>query len=427
MTGISPTRVIGGRYVVLGELGRGRTGMVWRAQDRVTRRQVAVKELHVSAGVSSEERRLFRDRLLRAARAAGRIDARGIVTVHDVVTDDDVDHVVTELVEVPTLAEEVATGGPLRECAAVSLARQLAEAVHAIHDAGVVHGGITPGTVLLGPGPRVRLADLGVSEVADDLVVASEPDFLAPEVADGGPVTRESDVWSLGATVFHAVHGGPPGRRAARAGAGGPLAGVLDGMLQRAPQARLTARQVAALLEPETRPRPRERAGRRWWPLALVVLGGVVVGGAGGYVLARAGAPDVTTLAHGVGGDVQIAAPIDGACLRGGLGAGPLGDDDRVSCADPHELEVLGSLDPFDGRDVPAPGRDELARYAAAACTAVFDTLVTTPDGVEIVALVPSAAAFATGADPGRREVHCLLTSDGGGPLVGSRISGEHE
>src|SRR4051812_658280 len=70
---VTPTRVIGGRYVVLGELGRGGMGIVWRAEDRVIGRQGAVKELHLADGLSPEDRHNFRERLPRRARPAGRV------------------------------------------------------------------------------------------------------------------------------------------------------------------------------------------------------------------------------------------------------------------------------------------------------------------------------------------------------------------
>ncbi len=91
MTGFSPTRMIGGRYVVLGGIG-GVNRSVWRAADRVTGRQVVVSELHLPA--DPDERRLARDQLLRVARTAGRLRDAGFVAVHDVVTDADVDHIV---------------------------------------------------------------------------------------------------------------------------------------------------------------------------------------------------------------------------------------------------------------------------------------------------------------------------------------------
>src|SRR5215212_387461 len=125
MGAVSPTRVIGGRYVVLGELGRGGMGVVWRAEDRVMGRHVAVKELHLPAGLGAEERRLFRERLLREARTAGRLNHPGIVTVYDVVADGGVDHIVMELIEARTLTDLVVASGGLDEATAVSVAQQL--------------------------------------------------------------------------------------------------------------------------------------------------------------------------------------------------------------------------------------------------------------------------------------------------------------
>ena len=117
---VTPTRVIGGRYVVLTELGRGGMGVVWRAEDRVMGRQVAVKELHLPAGLGEEERRLFRERLLREARTAGRLNHPGIVTVYDVINDGGVDHIVMELIEARTLADVVAESGPRGERSATA-------------------------------------------------------------------------------------------------------------------------------------------------------------------------------------------------------------------------------------------------------------------------------------------------------------------
>lgn len=268
------SRVIGGRYVVLGELGRGRLGVAWRAQDRVTGRQVAVQELHLCAGLSPAEHARFRERLLRAVRATGRLDHPGFVAVHDVVSDEGVDHIVTELVEAPTLAEAVAQDGPLDERAATDVARQVLAALRRAHTAGVVHGDLTPGTVLLGPGGRVAVAAVGIAQAADDprLVarggLVGSPEYTAPERLAGEPVAPAGDLWALGATLFHAVRGGPP----VRPDAGGdapadvgpvsrePLRAVIAGLLIHSPRDRLDGGQAAALLD--TRP-PRRRAFRR--------------------------------------------------------------------------------------------------------------------------------------------------------------------
>src|SRR3954451_23409283 len=191
----APTRVIGGRYVVLAELGRGGMGIVWRAEDRVMGRQVAVKELHLPEGHSAEDRRSFRERLLREARTAGRLNDPGIVTVYDVVTDDGIDHIVMELVEAPTLAEVVQRHGPLDERAAASVAQQLLSALRTAHGSGVVHRDVKPSNVMLGPGGRVRLADFGIAQAVDDPgltttgSVIGSPSYLSPERLEGAQAT----------------------------------------------------------------------------------------------------------------------------------------------------------------------------------------------------------------------------------------------
>lgn len=156
MSSAGATRVIGGRYVVLAELGRGAMGVVWRAEDRVLDRQVAVKELQLPWRLGAEERRLFGDLLLREVRSAGRLRDPGVVAVHDVVSDDGTDHVVMELVEGRTLAEAVSADGPLDGPTATDVARKLLSALRAAHRAGLLHGDVKPGNVMLGPGTQDR-------------------------------------------------------------------------------------------------------------------------------------------------------------------------------------------------------------------------------------------------------------------------------
>jgi eukaryotic-like serine/threonine-protein kinase len=415
MTELSPTRVIGGRYVVLGDLPRGGTGVVWRAADRVTGREVAVAELQLP-----DERHLVRERLLRAARTAGRLGHPGLVTTHDVVTDDDVDHIVTELVDAPTLADRVATAGPLDEHAAVATARQLAAALHAAHTAGIVHGDVSPRTVLLAPDGRARLAGVGVAEAVDPLRVTRDPAFLAPELCDGGPATPESDLWALGATLHVALLGGPPSADAApAAAAGGALGDVVAGLLQRAPRDRPTARQVATVLDVPTPADPPTGHGRRWWWAGAGAVLGLLVGLAAAF--AATTGPRVPALTHGPGGDVVLAGPVGGACLA--AAPAPATVATATDCAGPHGAEVVATLDPYAGHDVPHPGADALARFAAGACTAAFEAVVAPPAraGLELTALVPAPSAFGAGD----RAVHCLVRATDGSALTGSRVGGE--
>jgi eukaryotic-like serine/threonine-protein kinase len=335
MNPIRPTRVIGGRYVVLAELGRGAMGVVWRAEDRVMGRQVAVKELRLPGGQSQEERRLFRERLLREARLAGRIDDPGVVTVYDVLTDGGVDHIVMELIETPTLAHVVATEGPLDERTATAMAVQLLAALRAAHAVGVVHRDVKPSNVMLGPGGRVRLTDFGIAQAADDPRITDtgsaigSPAYLAPERLKGDKATPASDLWALGATLYFALHGRSLFERETAADTisavltaeippvrtRGPLGAVVSGLLQRDPEDRLTGAQAAALLasagvvDDERPAGPAARGWRRWWPLVAALVLGVAVGAAGGYACGRTDAPDVQTSGYSV--------PADGSQLTG--------------------------------------------------------------------------------------------------------------
>jgi eukaryotic-like serine/threonine-protein kinase len=400
---------------VLGELGRGGSGPVWRAADRVTGRQVAVEELHLPG--DPDERRLVRERLLRAARASGRLDHPGLVTAHDVVTDGDVDHIVTELVDAPTLADRVKADGPLDENTAGAMARQLAAALHAAHSAGVVHGDVGPRSVLLGLDGRIRLTGVGVAEAVDPLRTTRDPKFLAPELRDGGPATPESDLWALGAALHVALLGRPPSGDVVPEGAvGGALGEVLAGLLRRAPQDRPTARQVATSLDARILAgRPSGRVRRWWWAAAGVVLG-LLVGLAAGFVLAESRVP---TLTYGPGGDVGLPGPVAGACLDG---PAPGAVVTAADCAGPHAAEAVATLDMFGERGV-HPGQDALARFAAGACPAAFEAVVEPAQraGLELMALIPAPAAF----DAGDRDVYCVVRAADESALTGSRVAGK--
>src|SRR6185312_12532835 len=110
---LAPTeRVIAERYVLYTEIGRGGMGIVWRAEDRVIGRPVAVKEMRLSEGVTPAERAEFEQRILREARTAGRLNDPAVVTVFDVVHDNGSVFIVMELVEAPTLSQVVRASGP---------------------------------------------------------------------------------------------------------------------------------------------------------------------------------------------------------------------------------------------------------------------------------------------------------------------------
>src|SRR5215212_4414626 len=142
-------RIVAGRYVLKAPLGRGGMGVVWRAQDVVLGREVAVKEVVFPPAMPEAERRPAQARVLREARAAARLNHPGAVTLYDVVQDRGNTFIVMELVEAPTLADLVQAEGPLPPEQVAELGRQLASALEAAHAAGIVHRDVKPGNVMV--------------------------------------------------------------------------------------------------------------------------------------------------------------------------------------------------------------------------------------------------------------------------------------
>ncbi|NUR59101.1 MAG: protein kinase [Catenulispora sp.] len=261
-------RVVADRYVLHAELGRGGMGVVWRAEDRVIGRPVAVKEMRLGEGVTAAERTEFEQRILREARTAGRLNDPAVVTVFDVVHDNGSVYIVMELVEAPTLAELVRRSGPLAPEAAAEIGRQVLSALEAAHAAGIVHRDVKPSNIMVGPTGRAKLTDFGIAQAADDPTltktgaVIGSPAYLAPERLSGQEASPASDIWSLGATLFFAIEGHAAFERdttAATLGAvlnfvpyltrvQGPLAAAVSGMLATAPEGRLAGPQIRSLL-----------------------------------------------------------------------------------------------------------------------------------------------------------------------------------
>jgi serine/threonine protein kinase len=256
-------RLVAGRYAVLDELGRGGIGVVWRAQDQVIGRQVALKELRIPPGLGQQERDTFLQRALREARTAGALNDPAIVTVYDVVSEGGAMFIVMELIEAGTLADLVARG-PLSEQRATELGRQVLSALETAHAAGIVHRDIKPSNIMVLPGDRVKLTDFGIAQAMDDPSLTAtggimgSPGYMAPELFHGDPPSPATDLWSLGATLFHVVEGRAPFQRDSTAATmhaimyddpqlhrcTGPLAGVIMGLLVHDPADRLTAAQA---------------------------------------------------------------------------------------------------------------------------------------------------------------------------------------
>jgi hypothetical protein len=209
---VEAERKLGGRYRLENELGRGGMAVVWRAQDEVLDRPVAVKVL---AGRYAGDDR-FRARILHEARAAATLSHPNIAQIYDFGESDEdgqpVPYVVMELVNGPTLQERVARG-PIPPRTVFRICGEVASALAVAHSDGLVHRDIKLANVMVTP-TGAKVVDFGIAAVAgpaspEDLLLGT-PAYLAPERLTGGAVEPASDVYALGVLLYRLLAGVAP-------------------------------------------------------------------------------------------------------------------------------------------------------------------------------------------------------------------------
>jgi predicted Ser/Thr protein kinase len=199
-----------GPYRVIEKIGEGGMGVVYLGSD-ADRRQVAIKVL--GAAVAGDPN--ARQRLAREVETMRRVRNRYVAEVLDADVQGPAPYIVTRYVPGQTLEEKVRKDGPLRGMALDALAEGLAEALAAIHAAGVVHRDLKPGNVMVDAG-RPVIIDFGIAHIPDSTrltktgLVMGTPGYLAPEVIEGSASSGASDVHSWGATVAYAATGRQP-------------------------------------------------------------------------------------------------------------------------------------------------------------------------------------------------------------------------
>ncbi|MBN6037902.1 serine/threonine-protein kinase [Amycolatopsis sp. 195334CR] len=412
-------RVIADRYVLLGELGRGGMGVVFRAEDRVIGRHVAIKELRLPDG--ADDAGVFSERVLREVRTGGRLNDPAVVTVFDVVAEAGTTYIVMELVEAPTLSDLVRERGALPAPQVASIGLQVLSALQAAHEAGIVHRDVKPGNIMVAPNGRVKLTDFGIAQAVDDPrlttsgMIVGSPAFMAPERVSGHEAGPASDLWSLGVTLFFAAEGVLAFERTSTAATlhaimnevpyltrtQGPLASVVMGFLVAAPEGRLTAHQAHGLLQmaaagtgqhtptsvyngppptmagpaptqyarPQQPPAPPAK-GRRSLVVTGAVLAAILLLAGGFFAGNWWGTPSTDSamqpgLTYGQQGDIQQFDPPSGSqrCYNVPLEPGrSISSSNKVECDKEHDFEVFawpGTL----GGDSSVSDKAPLAQY----------------------------------------------------------------
>ena len=215
-----PGSLVAGRYRLTSKLGGGGMGAVWLASDQLLDREVAVKQVVSTDGLSDEGADDVRTRALREGRMAARLSHPNAIAMHDIAVDGGEPWLVMEYVPSRSVAQILHSTGTLPVVHSAQIGAQVAAAMTAAHDEGIVHRDIKPGNILVATTGRdaglVKISDFGISrakdevQVAENGVITGTPAYFAPEVARGAEPTEASDVYSLGATVYTAVEGAPP-------------------------------------------------------------------------------------------------------------------------------------------------------------------------------------------------------------------------
>ena len=227
--------LLAGRYRIVELAGHGASGGVWRAEDELLSRDVAVKQLpHPRT----------------EARIAARVRHPGVAAVHDLVEHRGASWMVMDYYPGGTLAGLLRRRRRLPAPVAAALGLQLLAALGAIHAADIVHCDVKPANLLLGEDGRLVLVDFGIADASgvrpveparDEGFVIGSPAYIAPELVRGAAASPAADLWSLGATLYATVEGRPPFR-------GGDAVETLCAVLHDPPATPRNAGRLAPLL-----------------------------------------------------------------------------------------------------------------------------------------------------------------------------------
>jgi serine/threonine protein kinase len=211
-----PNTLLAERYRLVRQVGSGGMGVVWEAWDERLERPVAVKQLKPQPGLSPEEAELGKSRAMREARITARLHHRNAVPVFDVVEHEGQPCLIMQFLPSVPLSAVLKEGGPLGVDETSRVGAQVASALASAHQLGIVHRDVKPGNILIADDGTALISDFGISHALGDATLTSTglvhgtPAYLAPEVARGADSSFASDVFSLGATLYASLEGGPP-------------------------------------------------------------------------------------------------------------------------------------------------------------------------------------------------------------------------
>src|SRR3954452_18971344 len=209
---ITPDTLIDGRYRALRRLGAGGMAEVWCAEDEVLGRRVALK---LMGGRFAEDPE-YRERFRREAQAAAGMQHPNIVGIYDRSEWDGTPSIAMELVDGKTLKELVTERGPLPPDVAAGLTEQVLQALGYAHRRGIVHRDVKPQNVIIDHDGQAKVADFGIARAGDTSqmtqagAIIGTMQYLSPEQAEGHPVDRRADLYSVGIVLYELLTGRVP-------------------------------------------------------------------------------------------------------------------------------------------------------------------------------------------------------------------------
>jgi serine/threonine protein kinase len=209
-------QIPGGRYHLVERLSAGAIGAVYKALDTVLDRPVAVKCVRLDTPFADHGPDEVRERFVREARIAARLQHASIVTIHDIVATPDRGFIIMEFIEGQSLESVLASRPRLELSTSIRVISQLASALDYAHERNVVHRDVKPSNILVSDSYDVWVTDFGIakSELSTNLTMAGgvlgTPDYMSPEQAKGEDVDCRTDLFSLGCILFECVVGRKP-------------------------------------------------------------------------------------------------------------------------------------------------------------------------------------------------------------------------
>ncbi len=204
-----------GRYHILGELGRGAMGIVYKAQDPAIGRTIAIKSIRLTDLSDEKERERLRERLFREAQSAGILSHPGIVTIYDIAEENGMAYIFMEFVNGPPLEKMLNQAQMPDKATLVSIFRQTAAALDYAHKKGIVHRDIKPANIMIHEDGSAKVTDFGVAKiVSQQMTIAGTmmgtPSYMSPEQVQGGSVTGRADQFSLAVVAYEILTGEKP-------------------------------------------------------------------------------------------------------------------------------------------------------------------------------------------------------------------------